>query len=203
VAAQVERLRGFVGALGLGRVHLGGNSMGGFIVAEYAARYPAEVASLWLLDPAGTAAALDTPMLRHYAQTGEIPLLVREPGAYSDLLAAATHRPVFVPPSLRRVLAARAAADFTLHERIFRQVRQESPLLEPLLPSIVAPTLIVWGAADHVLNPAAGAVLHRAIAGSELELMAGVGHLPMLERPRACALRYLRFRARAAAPSPR
>jgi pimeloyl-ACP methyl ester carboxylesterase len=203
VSTQVERLRAFVRALGLGSVHLGGNSMGGFIVAEYAARYPDEVASLWLLDPAGTAVALDTPMVREYARTGEIPLLVREPAAYSDLLTAVLERPVFIPRSLRRALAARAAADFPLHAHIFRQVRLESPLLEPLLPSISAATLIVWGAADRVLNPAAAALLQRAIAGSEAETMAGVGHLPMVERPRACARRYLEFRARGAVPDSR
>jgi pimeloyl-ACP methyl ester carboxylesterase len=195
IAAQVQHLRSFVAALGLGRVHLGGNSMGGFIVSEYAARFPSEVASLWLLDPAGTSAALDTPMLRTYLDTGEIPLLVRDEQAFRHLLAATMHRKPWIPASLRRVLAQRAAADFDLHARIFRQVRIDSPLLEPLLPSITAPTLIVWGAHDRVLNPAAAASLQSAIARSIVEIMPDVGHLPMLECPRACARRYLEFRA--------
>lgn len=198
IPAQVERLRAFIRALGLGRVHLGGNSMGGFIVAELAARYPAEVASLWLLDPAGTEAALATPMIREYLQTGRIPLLVREPASFPALLRSVMHRRVFAPHSVRRMLAKRAAADFDLHERIFRQVRLESPLLEPVLPAIAAPTLIVWGAEDRVLNPAAAAYLGTAIANSEVELMPEVGHLPMIECPRACARRYLAFRARVA-----
>ena len=42
---QVENLRVFVQSMGLKRVHLGGNSMGG-VVAVYAAKYPQEVASL-------------------------------------------------------------------------------------------------------------------------------------------------------------
>jgi len=198
VSAQVDRLHAFIGALGFRRVHLGGSSMGGFIVAEYAARHPDEVASLWLLDPAGTEAALDTPMLREYLRSGEIPLLVREASAYRDLLAAVTHRPLLAPPSLKRLLAARAVADFPLHERIFREVRRESPLLEPRLATIVAPTLIVWGSEDQVLSPAAAAVLGRGIERNEIEMMDGVGHLPMLERPAACARRYLEFRTRIA-----
>jgi len=56
-AAQAARVHAFVQALGLGRVHLGGNSMGGGIAMSYAAQHPQEVASLWLiaLSP-GTAA---------------------------------------------------------------------------------------------------------------------------------------------------
>jgi len=195
IAAQVERLRSFLQALGVRRAHFGGNSMGGFIAAEYATRYPDEVASLWLLDPAGTAAALDTAMVREYIRSGEIPLLVREPRDYGALLAAALHRPAFIPPSLRTVLARRAAADYALHTRIFRQVRFDSPLIEPMLPAIRAPTLIVWGQQDIVLSPSAAQVMCSAIPHCEVELMPEVGHLPMVERPRACARRYLRFLA--------
>src|SRR5438132_7316497 len=56
-AAQAERLRAFVQALGLSRIDLGGNSMGGGIAMSYAAQHPTEVASLWLSDCAGIAAA--------------------------------------------------------------------------------------------------------------------------------------------------
>jgi len=44
--AQAERIRAFAHALGIERLHLGGSSMGGQIALTYAARYPAEVASL-------------------------------------------------------------------------------------------------------------------------------------------------------------
>ena len=43
---QVENLRAFLQSMQLKRVHLGGNSMGGGVVALYAAKYPQEVASL-------------------------------------------------------------------------------------------------------------------------------------------------------------
>ena len=51
--AQAERLHAFAQALGIKRLHLGGNSMGGQIALTYAAAYRQEVASLWVLDPAG------------------------------------------------------------------------------------------------------------------------------------------------------
>lgn len=193
IGDQVRRLHEFIERLDLGRVHLGGNSMGGFICAQYAATYPDEVASLWLLDPAGTKVALGTPLMREFTATGRIPLLVADEAAYGELLDVATHRSSFVPHSVGRVLARRAVADFELHTSIFRQIREESPLLEPVLPSIRAPSLIVWGAEDKLLNPEAAAVMAGLIPGSRRIVMPGVGHLPMVERPRRVARDYLAF----------
>ena len=193
IGAQVERLHAFLQALGLGRVHLGGNSMGGFIAMQYAATYPDDVRSLWLLDAAGTAAAGDTELLRQYAATGEFVLLVRSEADFAALLQAALHRAPWTPPSLRRVLARRATADFALHRRIFRQISSASPSLEPLLPSISAPCLIVWGREDRILNPAAAGIMQALIPQCAVVVMDDTGHLPMIERPRATARDFLRF----------
>jgi pimeloyl-ACP methyl ester carboxylesterase len=178
--------------LGIARAHLGGNSMGGFIVAEYAARYPAQVASLWLLDAAGTAAAYDNPLFRHYQQTGEMPLLLRSPDGIGPMLRACTFRPPFVPYSVKHQLGKRGAADFALHTRIMRQMEQ-SPLLESRFRAIATPALIVWGDQDAILHPAGAAALEAIMPNSEVVLMPDVGHLPMLEAPRRTAASYLAF----------
>lgn len=196
IADQVRLLHAFIEALALGPVHLGGSSMGGFVVAEFAATYPDLVKSLWLIDAAGVAECADNPMLRHYRASGEIPLLVRDKSAFAMLLRTVMRRPAFLPPSLYSTLACRAVADLELHTRIFREIAIESPTLESRLDSITAPTLIVWGDQDEVLSPTAAAAFGRGISGSEVIVMPGVGHLPHLERPRATARDYLRFRTR-------
>ncbi|HXQ64863.1 MAG TPA: alpha/beta hydrolase, partial [Steroidobacteraceae bacterium] len=195
IADQVARLRAFLQSLGVGPVHLAGSSMGGFIVAQYAATYPDDVASLWLLDAAGTQAAFETEMIRQYLSTGAVPLLVRIPADFQRLLDAVTFRNPLIPHSLRHVLARRAVADFDLHTRIFRQIGQDSPTLETSLPMLRAPTLIVWGDKDRVLSPSAAAVMGQLIPHSQVIVMRDVGHLPMLECPGAAARDYLRFRA--------
>jgi pimeloyl-ACP methyl ester carboxylesterase len=201
IDAQVERLHAFIEQLALGPVHLGGNSMGGFIAAQYAATYPDRVRSLWLLDAAGAALARDTDIIGRYVATGEMPLLVSTEANYDALLRAVTHRMPVLPHSLRRVLARRAVADFALHGRIFREIGVESPTLDDRYGTIRAPTLIVWGRQDRILNPAAGEQMHARIPRSRLTLMDGTGHLPMVERPRATAAAFLEFIA--APPSPR
>lgn len=193
IDAQVERLHAFIGRLGLGTVHLGGSSMGGFIAAQYAATYPDAVRSLWLLDAAGAALARDTALIRRYIDTGELPLLVRAEADYGELLRSVTHRVPLLPPSLRRRLARRAVADYPLHARIFREIGVESPSLDDRYGAIRVPALIVWGAQDRILNPAAGAPMQAALARSRLIVMPATGHLPMIERPRTAARDFLKF----------
>jgi len=196
IASQVARLHAFVAALGLGQAHLGGNSMGGFIAAQYAATHPDDVVTLWLLDAAGFDGAFDTDVIRRYAATGESVLLLRSVASFDALMATATHRRPWLPPALRRALAARGIRDRTLHERIFREIGVGSPTLESISSAIRAPTLIVWGRQDRILNPDVAASMHARIAGSELSMMEDTGHLPMVERPGRSAGDYRRFVAR-------
>lgn len=193
IDAQVERLRAFIAQLGLGAVHLGGSSMGGFIAAQLAATYPAEVRSLWLLDAAGALVARDTEIINRYIATGEMALLVRREADYGALLKAVAHRAPLLPHSLRLTLARRAVADYALHSRIFREIGVESPQLDERYSAIRAPTLIVWGRDDRILNPAAGEVMRTRVPRSRLVLMEGTGHLPMIERPGATAADFLAF----------
>jgi len=195
IAQQVENLRAFLNELGVQRFHLGGNSMGGFIACEYAARYPAQVRSLWLLDPAGTAAAFAVPAFTHYMQTGDMPLLVREPGAMRALLDTCMHKRPWFPWCLEHQLARRAVHDYPLHVQIMREV-VDSPRLEDQYQHIDTPALIVWGKEDRVLSPGAAIAMQALLPGSEVILMEGIGHLPMLEAPRRTARDFLAFQQR-------
>ena len=50
IAGYREFLKGFMNALGLERVVLAGHSMGGFVAANFADRFPAQTAGVVLLD---------------------------------------------------------------------------------------------------------------------------------------------------------
>jgi pimeloyl-ACP methyl ester carboxylesterase len=95
--AQVENLHAFIKGLGFSSVHLGGNSMGGGVVARYAAKYPGEVASLWLLDAAVSHESVDSSLMKHYAATGEFPMLVRTPDEQVKELELLLGKPKFFP----------------------------------------------------------------------------------------------------------
>jgi 3-oxoadipate enol-lactonase len=55
----------------------------------------------------------------------------------------------------------------------------------PLLASIHVPTLVLVGDEDGITPPAVAEAMHRAIAGSQLVVVPGAGHLPNLEDPNA------------------
>ena len=193
MVAQAERVLALMDSLGLQRVHLGGNSMGGFIAAQLAALQPGRVASLWLLDAAGTAAAHETKVFRQYQATGDMPLLVKREADFARLMQATTHKPPFLPYCVRITLARRAVADLALHSRILQQLAGSMPL-EAQFTTLDTPALIVWGTKDRILNPAGAQALHALLPRSEVVLMPQIGHLPMLEAPRRTAQDYLRYR---------
>ncbi|HZX27417.1 MAG TPA: alpha/beta hydrolase, partial [Telluria sp.] len=193
MAEQARRLAQFLDQLGIGRVHLGGNSMGGFIAAQFAGLYPERVASVWLLDAAGTEASYDNALLRHYDATGEMPLLIRHEREFDYLLDKTTHRRPFLPRFIRRVLGRRGAADFPLHTEIMKQVHA-SPLLETQYRTLPHPALIVWGERDEILSPGGAEAFHKLFPNSTVRMMSDIGHLPMAEAPRQAAADYLHFR---------
>ena len=195
LGAQAERLGEFLDALALARVHLGGSSMGGTIVLEFARRYPERVQSLWLLAPAGVGNATESEMFRRHRERGEYPLFAETPDEYADVMRICFTRPPFVPYGVRHELARAASRNYALHTRIFRELIEQPFTLEQAVAGLETPALIVWGDQDRVLDVSAAAILRRALPGSRLVTMPGVGHLPMLEVPRQTAADYRAFRA--------
>jgi pimeloyl-ACP methyl ester carboxylesterase len=194
MADQVARIHAFLNQLGITKLHMGGNSMGGFISAQFAAPYGHMVESLWLLDPAGTHASHSSATFLHYEKTGENPLLVRRVEDFDKTVAATTHKAPFLPRFARTALGRRAVADFELHTRIMRDLA-ESPLLENTFKPMQTPALIVWGKQDQILNPAGAESFKLLFPNSKLILMDGIGHLPMAEVPQQTAHDYLAYRA--------
>lgn len=189
---QAERLHAFVQALGFETIHFGGNSMGGLVAMTYAAMYPSEVKSLWLLAPAGVWSVPESDFARFMKSTGRNLLLVKEESDYPKALAFATEKPLSVPRPILKVLARERIRNLSVEENIFTALSTES--IERRVDGLSVPALIVWGAQDRVLHPASADVLHKLLPNSKVILMQGVGHLSMVERPEQCVKDYLAFR---------
>ena len=67
-------------------------------------------------------------------------------------------------------------------------------MLEAQFKTLSTPALIVWGVEDKILHPAGAETLRALFPNSDVRLMAGIGHLPMMEAPAATAKDYLEFR---------
>lgn len=191
--AQVERLRTFARQQGVTKLHLAGSSMGGAIALNWAAKYPDEVQSLWLLAPAGTRAAMDSELRQHYQKTGEVLLVARTPEEFARIADFVMSKPSWVPRSVMHGFAERAVANHPLHLKIFAHLAQQ-PVLEDLGATLPARALIVYGTEDRALNPKAADVLKGMMPNAEVVLMPGIGHLPMIEAVEDSARDYLKFR---------
>jgi len=191
--AQAERLRELMRKLGISRLHLGGNSMGGHIALTYAAMYPKEVQSLWLLSAAGVWSAPPSEIRKRIADTGRNPMIVKNEEEFARLASVVTYVPLPVPRRLLDVVAQERIRNHDLEQRIFKQLAEDS--VERRIRGLAIPALVVWGAQDRILHPDSAGILQRLLARSQVIMMQGVGHLPMLEQPERSALDYLRFRA--------
>ena len=195
-AAQAQRLRAFVAALGLARVDLGGNSMGGGIVMSFAAQHPQEVASLWLIDAAGIAEAPPSELANIITTTGTNPLMITKESDFAAFMKFVMSDPPWIPGSVMDVLARERIANRDLETQVFQQIATDS--VSGAVKGLTTPTLIVWGAEDRALSVGTVPVLQALLPNAQAVVMPHVGHAPMIERPQATAEDYIRFRERLA-----
>jgi pimeloyl-ACP methyl ester carboxylesterase len=195
--AQAERIHMLARALGINSVDVCGSSMGGQIALTYAALYPGEVKTLWLLAPAGIWSAPKSELRRVVEQTGENPLLVRNEDDFAHLFDLVMNDPPFVPRPMMNVLAQERIRNYELEKRIFKQIIEDSA--EERIRGLSTPALIVWGKRDRLLSVESADILHTLLPNSQVIIMRDVGHAPMLERPRQTADDYLRFREKLSA----
>jgi len=192
MAAQVENVRRFVDALGIECCHIGGNSMGGFIALKFALTYPDKVITLALLNNAGVIGERKSE-LELAAERGENPLTVSSAAEFEKLLDFVMYRRVPLPGVIRLALSTVAIANQPFWDTIFWALRDEM-LGQPLndqLASVTAPTLIIWGRHDRLIDVSCCDVLQAGIANSHCVIFEDTGHVPMLERPAQSAAAHL------------
>jgi pimeloyl-ACP methyl ester carboxylesterase len=163
-------------ALGLEEIILGGVSLGGWIAAEFAVRWPERVKKLWIADAPGLwvdeeplpdlfRLMTNRPKLRE--------LLFHEPtGAMAGMV-------IREEPDEQSLLAGYQS--MTALARLVWE-RPYDPKLAQRLHRIQCPTLLLWGDHDRLIPPAYGEAYKRLIPGAEFKLIKDCGHLPMFEK---------------------
>ncbi len=196
---QAERLRDFLDALKLDKVHLGGNSMGGYIALLFALAHSARLRSLTLFNNAGVLGTEPSDLQSMVeADPGASPLVPRSPAELRQLLAFVVHRPRFIPGQFLAVMFSDSAPHLPLLDRIFAQLADDmlNHALNDRLGEVKLPVQIIWGRHDRLIDVTCAEVQHAGIAGSELVIFDDVGHVPMIEKPVETAQHQLAFLAK-------
>jgi pimeloyl-ACP methyl ester carboxylesterase len=190
--AQIERLHQFLSALGLKRVHLVGHSMGGFIASAYAARYPDEVITLGLIAPHGMVEPVASELANDVAK-GDNWLVATTRQEFDRLLNGAFAKRPYAPKAVLNYLADHAIRNSAKSAKIFAEMQTNDPPLAARLANITAPALIIWGDQDRVLHVSCADLFCQGIKSSEVMIIPGSGHMPLVENAGTCAKAWLAF----------
>lgn len=187
VGAYARSVLGLLDALGVPSAIAAGHSMGGAIALTLALEAPARVAGLALV---GTGARLRV--------APQILQATSDPEVYRLRFGEASAERSFgsgASPKLRRefargwqaVPAPVAHGDFLACDAFDIMAR---------LGEIRTPTAVICGAEDQLTPPKYSEYIRDHVAGARLEVVAGAGHMVMLEAPERVAEAITSLRAR-------
>ncbi len=176
LAALSGALGAFLDALGIGRAHLVGHSLGAAVALDLALGRPAAAASLTLIAPAGLGPEIDGAYIDGFIAAGRrkdmkavLQMLFADPQTVGrDMVEEVLKykRLDGVEAALRGIAGA-----------VFPGGRQRTVLAERL-SELAQPVQVIWGREDRILPPAQAEGLPANVA---VATIAGAGHMPQME----------------------
>ena len=188
VIAVLDKLR-------VGRVVLGGNSLGAGVSVGTAITHPSRVEALILVDGGYSAPSSSKPIGLYLLETPGINWVLSH--TLPRFLVEQGMRNVWGDPGkVTREMVDRAVL-LTQREGNRRafidRFTQRRPRAPARLADIKVPTLIIWGGRDRLIPIEAARALHREIAGSTLIVFDDLGHAPEEEDPARTVAEVKRF----------
>jgi 2-hydroxy-6-oxonona-2,4-dienedioate hydrolase len=178
VGTYVDFLDKFMAELKIEKASLVGNSMGGWVAAWTAIKYPNRIEKIVLADAAGI-----VPANISEAQIYQLNNSTRDE-------IRANMKLIFATPALQnnealvdQFMTARVTAgDGGTINSLIESIKRREDFLNERLGDIKKPTLIIWGKQDGLLPVADAYTFNKGIAGSELLIFEQCGHVPQFEK---------------------
>ena len=173
--------------LGLKQVVLAGNSFGGTVSWMTAQAYPDRVSKLVLVDAGGYPyKATSVPIGFKLAQIPALRPVIAN--VLPRRMIESSVRSVYGDPAKVTPELIDRYYELTLREGnrgALRERFKQSPGGEhaELIKQLRQPTLILWGSQDHLIPPDNAEHFKQDIAGSQLVMFDGLGHVPQEEDP--------------------
>ncbi|GLY38450.1 lactone hydrolase [Amycolatopsis sp. NBRC 101858] len=157
-----------------------GLSMGGSVAVNFAGRHPGRVRSLVLAD---TTAWYGEDAVTTWAERAQKAVAVPRAKQVTFQLDR-WFSPEFLdrhPDEADRVVKIFLRTNSEAHAAA--SIAMGAMDSRPLLPSVTAPTLVLAGRHDYATPPSMARTLAEGIDGAELEILPGLRHLSLIERP--------------------
>jgi pimeloyl-ACP methyl ester carboxylesterase len=178
--------------LGIARAHVVGHSMGGTIAQELALLAPERVRSLVLVGTFPRADAYLAELIDTWKRLRrQLPVEDFARAAIFSWCGATTIATAGMKDLLEFVIPAVEAQEIDAFERQLDATMARDR--RTLLPSIAAPTLVVWGNEDATVPHSLARELADGIPGAQFRVIEGTGHGPHLEQPEAFNAMVLEF----------
>jgi 2-hydroxy-6-oxonona-2,4-dienedioate hydrolase len=187
IDVYVEHLRSVLDALECDRAHVSGESLGGWVAARFALKYPQRIDRLGLnttggatMNPAVMAkikqssrAAVENPSWE--AVRARLEWLMADPASVTDDLIAC-RQAIYQQPGFLRALDN----ILVLQEA---EIRLRNNLTEAEWAATTAPTQVVWTSHDPTAPESVGRRIAELIPAARFALMQNCGHWPQFEDP--------------------
>jgi pimeloyl-ACP methyl ester carboxylesterase len=173
-----DYLHGFLQALKIPKASLVGNSLGGWVALEFALRHPQMVEKLVLVDAAGLhpAAALKMP------EGGRPPITPVNWRWFFDLMEANQEWATTDLGANAFQRHLQNGDTYTVASSVAEMITGRE-FEDKKLGNVHVPTLIIWGRDDVLIPLAMGEQLRHGIPGSQMIVIDGTGHIPMVGKP--------------------
>ncbi len=191
IAAQSQRLNALLDTLEIEAVHVIGNSMGGWIAADFSLRYPERIETTALVDPAGVNSPVPSDMENMLAE-GRNPFEQSSREEFYEFYSMTMAKPPWLPQAVLDHMAEEYIASREHLARIFSDFHDD-PRMEPRLSEFEKPMLLLWGREDQLLHVRSVETWQAGIDHLQVTVWDGVGHMPMIEIPEQSAERYRSF----------
>ena len=183
--------------LGIEKFSIAGNSMGGGVAWRYALEYPNKVESLILLASSGVGTKEDVKRSEEREKNRPIVWRLLDSKALKKFLNYYTPK-FFATEALKRSVFDQKDANYEhamqFHDLVLLEGSRNAILSMTMggrramygpeeLSAIVAPTLVIHGEEDNIINVNRSSIFEENINNVVLKIYPKIGHLPMYEDP--------------------
>ncbi|BDT86819.1 alpha/beta fold hydrolase [Nocardia cyriacigeorgica] len=195
MVTALEAVERFVDALGLDRVNIIGNSMGGGVALNYAIAQPNKVGKLVTIGGIGKNIFSPGPgegikLLQEFTENPTRPRLIEwlhsmvyDPALVTEELVEERWTQATDPETLDSARRMYSKAAFTAMVRAMEA--SDAPPPWAMLHKVKAPTLLTWGRDDRVSPLDMALIPMRTIPRAELHVFPNCGHWAMIEQKEA------------------